>query len=369
MIRDCVFSPSFGNRPAYLVGREDVLRAFEEGLGSAPGSRDRAMVVLGQRGSGKTVLLWELADKAREQGFVVASPTVASDGMLERVVEKIQDDGSRYVKEKDARLSGGSVGALSFSIGLQFARDVQETKTFQYKLTQLARRLTEDGHGVLILVDELQANSPEVRQLVIAFQELVGERLDVALVMAGLPGAVSATLNDHVLTFLNRARKVELSSLRVGDVDAYYRSAFTQLKICVDDDARLLAAEATQGSPYMLQLVGHNIALRASEDGRVSKDAVCEAIQRSRVDFEKDVCKTTLAALSGRDVEFLRMMSCDCMKSRVSDVAERMGVTVDYAQKYRKRLIDAGVIQRVGRGFVAFAVPYLSEYLRKEEEW
>ena len=42
---------------------------------------------------------------------------------------------------------------------------------------------------------------PDIRRLVIAYQELVGEGLDVALVMAGLPGAVSATLNDHVLTF------------------------------------------------------------------------------------------------------------------------------------------------------------------------
>ena len=104
---------------------------------------------------------------------------------------------------------------------MQFTREVQETKSFQYKLTQLARKLTGQGRGVLVLVDELQANSPDVRQLVIAYQELVGEGLDVALVMAGLPGAVSATLNDHVLTFLNRATKVELGrssqASRAGD--------------------------------------------------------------------------------------------------------------------------------------------------------
>ena len=38
------------------------------------------MLMLGQRGSGKTVLLWELADRARKLGFVVATPTVASGG-------------------------------------------------------------------------------------------------------------------------------------------------------------------------------------------------------------------------------------------------------------------------------------------------
>lgn len=62
MVADTIFSPSFGNRPSYLVGRETIIREFMHGLESEPGNRDRAMVLLGQRGSGKTVLLWELAE-------------------------------------------------------------------------------------------------------------------------------------------------------------------------------------------------------------------------------------------------------------------------------------------------------------------
>ncbi len=38
----------------------------------------------------------------------------------------------------------------------------------------------------------------------------------------------------------------------------------------------------------------------------------------------------------------------------------------DYVQKYRKRLIDAGIIEAPARGKVAFAVPYLADYLRRE---
>lgn len=368
MLKDSVFSPSFGNRPSYLVGRDDVLRRFSQGLQSAPGNRDRAMVLLGQRGSGKTVLLWELADRARDLGFVVASPTIASEGMLERVVEKIQDDGQHYAKEKTRHLSGGSVGALGFSVGLQFTREVQETKTFQFKLTQLARRLTDAGHGVLILVDELQANSPEIRQLVIAYQELVGEGLDVALVMAGLPGAVSATLNDHVLTFLNRARKITLGPLPTRDVAAYYQRAFGKLGIQASDSLCLAAAEATHGSPYMLQLVGHNTVLRMGEGGDLMLDALQLAVSDSREDYEVDVCETTMASLSGVDESFLRAMAEDPDgESAVKDVAARMGVSYDYAQKYRRRLIDAGVIKASSRGKVAFAVPFLADYLRKTE--
>ena len=76
MARDTVFSPAFGNRPSQLVGRDEVVRELLAGLDERPGSKRRSVVVLGQRGSGKTVLLWELADRAAERGFVVAAPTI-----------------------------------------------------------------------------------------------------------------------------------------------------------------------------------------------------------------------------------------------------------------------------------------------------
>lgn len=366
-MEDNVFSPSFGNRPAQLVGREEVIARFLEGLSEAPGSRSRSTVLLGQRGSGKTVLLWELADRARELGYVVATPTVATEGMLERVVEKIQEDGLRFANDASApRVSGASMSIMGFTVGLEFSREVQRTKSLSFRLVQLARKLSSENHGLLVLIDELQANSPEVRQLVTVYQEMVGEGLNVALVMAGLPGAVAATLNDHVLTFLNRAHKETLGPLKISAVDSYYQRAFDSLGIEMDGETRLLAAKATSGSPYLLQLIGYNIALRVGSGRKVSQVVLDGAIEASREDFENDVCRTTLAALSQRDCEFLKAMSADDDATRMSEVATRMGVTQDYAQKYRRRLIDAGVIEACGRGLVRFAVPFLRGYLRAD---
>lgn len=363
MVVDSIFSPSFGNRPNKLVGREPVLSELMDGLTSAPGSRERAVVLLGQRGSGKTVLLWELAERASNAGFVVASPTIASEGMLERIVEKIQDAGESALRKRKTHISGATLGALGFSAGLQFTREVQESKSFQHKLTQLARLLTQQDKGVFILVDELQANSPEIRQLVVAYQELVGEGLNVAMVMAGLPGAVSATLNDKVLTFLNRARKVELGPLPFADVDAFYRDSFERLGLDVADELRRKASHAANGSPYLLQLIGHSVVLYASEDGIVDNATIEVAIKTAQEDYENDVCKTTLSALSERDVEFLSTMVSLGVPARMSELAKAMGRSPDYAQKYRRRLIDAGIIEASERGMVSFAVPFLGEYL------
>lgn len=366
MIRDTIFSPAFGNRPTYLVGREHVLDELCSGLESMPGSKERSTVLLGQRGSGKTVLLWELADRAVELGFVVATPTIVSEGMLARIVEKVQDSGRRYVLD-EPRVSGASIGAFGFEVGLEFSREVQETKSDQFKLTQLVRKLSGQGRGVLILIDELQANSSDVRELVSVYQELIGEGLNVALVMAGLPGAVSATLNDRVLTFLNRAKKTTLGALPAMDIEAFYANAFRELGVQISPAQVSCAAHAAQGSPYLMQLVGHGIVLRAGEEP-LPEDAFESAVASAEEEFENDVCETTLAALSEMDVRFLRAMAVDGKDdSSVAEVATRLDVANDYAQKYRKRLIDAGVIEAAGWGRVRMSVPLLKDYLRKCE--
>ena len=183
--------------------------------------------------------------------------------------------------------------------------------------------------------------------------------------MAGLPGAVSATLNDHVLTFLNRATKVELGPLRLGDVDAFFNDAFEQLGVSISTEIRKRAARATERSPYLLQLVGHYLALYASPEAEVDDEVFNEAVAAARSDFMNDVCQTTLAALSDQDAAFLNAMAEDEGVSSISTVADRMGVTSDYAQKYRRRLIGAGIVKAAGRGKVAFAVPLLPEYLKE----
>lgn len=360
-----IFSPSFGNRPSSLVGRERLLGQLEAGLQTQPGSRERAVVLLGQRGSGKTVLLWELADRMRQRGFVVATPTIVSEGMLERILEKVEDECESRNGGK-AHFAGGSVGALGFSAGIQLERDVPIAKSPQQRLVRFCRQLTAKNRGVLILIDELQASSPEIRQLIGTYQEMVGERLNVALVMAGLPGAVSTTLNDKVLTFLNRARKITLDPLEFGEVDAFFKRSFDTLGVAIASNLRRTASEYTAGSPYLLQLVGHYTCLYA-EGHRVTEASLAEALQTSSEDFKNDVCATTLAALSDRDVDFLAALASQGEEASTAAIAELMTVTTDYAQKYRRRLIDGGIIKPAGRGRVAFAVPFLGDHLRSKD--
>lgn len=59
-------------------------------------------------------------------------------------------------------------------------------------------------------------------------------------------------------------------------------------------------------------------------------------------------------------------MTADIGPSRLQDIAERMGVAKGYAAQYRHRLLAAELIEPAGHGLVAFALPFLREYLLRE---
>ena len=134
-------------------------------------------------------------------------------------------------------------------------------------------------------------------------------------------------------------RYVSLEPLAENDVDACYSLAFEKAGLALDQELRREASRATMGSPYILQLMGYNIIRYAGERSEVTSNMLKNALEASRISFEQGVCQATLAALSDRDIGFLEAMSIDEGPSRISAIAKRMGVTDDYAQKYRRRLI------------------------------
>ena len=362
---DTFFVPSFGNRPKHLVGRESILAQFEMVFQSIPGSRERALILLGQRGTGKTVLLLELADMAKKKGFIVTDPTVVSYGMQNRIIEKLADECPDYLSGAKKKVSGGNVSVLGFGAGIQFQNQAIEEKSFSWKITEYCKNANADHHGVLILIDEVRSNSEELRELVIAYQEMVGKGMDVAMVLAGLPMAVSSLLNDHVLTFLNRATKIELPLLRIDEIELYYKQAFGPLGLNLSDVMIRKAAEETAGSPYLMQLIGHYITL--SYDEGLSVPQYEQAIGYARNAFKNDICRTSLAPLSEQDKNFLSAMAIDDKESSVDDIALRLEKNASYIQTYKRRLIQSGIIENTSRGKVSFAVPYLKDYIREQD--
>ena len=363
MNRTVFFQPTFGNRPESIVGRDGEIGSFIQGLKEPVGSRERCTLFLGQRGMGKTALLLELEDRAKELGFVVARVT-AHEGLKDEIIEQIQLNGAQFFSSEKKRITGINAGALGFSFGLSFQDATRDQFGFRSKLTMLCDRLSEKGKGVLILIDEVHT-SKEMREVASSFQELVGERKNIAMAMAGLPYAVSGVLNDKVLTFLNRAKKVELGPISNASVEAYYERAFDELGIKYSDDLVKTAACKTRGIPYLMQLIGYYLVQFSNGSRIIKKETIDKAENAAIIDLENNVFRPIINPLSDNDRLFIQAMAEIGDKASTNEIMQKLGENGPAFQVYRKRLIDSGIIEAPRKGELIFAVPYLSEYLRQ----
>ena len=359
-----LFQPTFGNRPEKYIGRDGVIEKFIAGLKEPVGSRNRCMLFLGQRGMGKTALLLELSDRAQKEGYVVARVT-AHEGMPAAIIEQFQLNGSRYFNDDKRKLTGVSAGVLGFSFGLTFSEAAQRQYGFRSKMSLLCDRLAEKGMGALILIDEVHT-SAAMREVASAYQELVGDRKNVAIAMAGLPHAVSSVLNDDVLTFLNRAPRVELGLISTNLIHAYYDRAFKIAGVEAPDEVLERAALATRGFPYLMQLIGYYL-IQYTREGESITDKILEKAEKAALgDMDENVFKPILNPLSDNDRFFLRAMARVGEPVATAKLLSALGRKGPAIQTYRKRLIESGVIESPRRGELVFAVPYLSDYLLKE---
>ena len=358
-----LFQPTFGNRPEQYIGRDGVIEQFMAGLKEPVGSRNRCTLFLGQRGMGKTALLLELGDRASKAGYVVARVT-AHEGMPSAIIEQFQLNGSPYFEDEKRKLTGVTAGALGFSFGLTFSEAAERQYGFRAKMSLLCDKLAEKGMGALILIDEVRT-SAAMREVAASYQELVGDRKNIAIAMAGLPHAVSSVLSDSVLTFLNRATKVELGLISTNLIRAYYERAFKSMGIKASDDILDRAALATHGFPYLMQLIGYYVIQYIPESGVVTDVIMDKAEKAAMGDMEDNVFKPILAPLSDNDKIFLKALAHCGETATTSKLQAALGKKGPAIQPYRKRLIESGVIEAPRRGELVFAVPYLSDYLQE----
>jgi hypothetical protein len=355
------FQPTFGNRPDQYIGRDGEIEQFMEGLQEPIGSRNRCTLFLGQRGMGKTALLLELSDRATKAGYVVARVT-AHEGMPKAIIEQLQLNGSQYFKEEKRKMTGMTAGVLGFSLGLTFSEAAERQYGFRSKMSLLCDKLAEKGKGALILIDEVRT-SAAMREVASAYQELVGDGKNVAIAMAGLPHAVSSVLNDSVLTFLNRACKVELGLISTNLIRAYYERSFRSIGIKISDEMLDRATLATRGFPYLMQLIGYYVIQYTPEGGNVDAAVMDKAEKAAMGDMEDNVFKPILSPLSDNDKIFLKALAQIGGTVTTAKLQAALGRRGPAIQPYRKRLLDAGVIEAPRRGELVFAVPYLADYL------
>ena len=358
------FKPTAGGEPPLLIGRERVVRDFDKGLDKGVGAPGRIMLITGARGTGKTVMLTVLGDKARAHKWDVIEET-ASDGLCERLVSELCSKDSLIDKLTFA--PSITIAGASVSLGEAELSPKRMPETLRKAMSARLDALEKRDAGLMISIDETQAASrADLIAIATAIQHQIREKRNVSIVFAGLPQMISDLFDDEVITFLRRARTNVLANVPIDEVKESFAQTFEDSGMSLDTSLVEKAAVATAGYPYMIQLVGYYIwdAADARESTVISKEDVNEGIREARVDLDNAVCVPELHGLSKNDKAYLEAMAVSDGPSGTSEVAKRMGRSAKYAATYRKRLLDAYVIRQTDRGEVDFAVPFLREYLR-----
>lgn len=366
------FTATVGKTPLVLAGRSEYLHDFDAAIQDGPGSHERISIITGPRGIGKTVLLNEFEAVAKTHSWHVISETTTrgfNDRIRDRAFRLLQD----LSDEPTRRLSGIKLPSLGFET--EAIPSFSPTPTLRSVLeelfdrqAELDTRLNQEPVGLLITLDELHyAHMDEIIEFGTTIQHLVREDREIAIAMAGIPGAVKPLLaadeGRNPVTFLRRANKIETGMVPIEEVRTALEKTTEQVGVSWTPQALDIATKATGGYPFMIQLVGQH-AFRNYTGNAIDEEAVSRGVGAARRKLGQLVHEPSIADLSEVDRTFLIAMSTDDGPSRMSDIATRMGVDAQYAGQYRKRLIDAEMIRPTGHGFVDYELPYMREYLR-----
>lgn len=355
------FTPTFGEIPAHLAGRKTIIARTDEAFASQKRRPELTTLFSGARGTGKTTLLSLIADRASQNGWVVASVT-AMPGMLEDI-EIRSRKAAAHLMEGSEKVRVASVGIPQI-VELSFERG-DERDNWRSRIEQVLDVLDEFGTGLLITVDEVDASLDEMIQLAAVYQHFVREGRKVALLMAGLPSNVSSLVSNKTVSFLRRAEMMPLGRIDDFDIEEAFRKTIEESGRTISAADLAKATEAIAGFPFMMQLIGFRAWEEHPEEKAISAQDVRNGIDIARKEMRARIFESTYRELSDADIAFLEAMLVDDADSRIGDVTQRLGWSSSQVSQYRRRLIDAGVIGERRRGVVGFDMPFFREYLEE----
>lgn len=374
------FNPGFGVAPPVFVGRQEILHLVLTGISRGPGRHEFHSVIVGPRGTGKTVLLAEIERfvTLERQAFVLRWS--GTEGLAQRIADQQPDLETRLAgttrrglrridSEVAVKAAPGGVGVEARFGGRHQAAVAQSVHS---ALERLARAAAKRHRTIVILADELQAaSSDDLRQLGVTLQDVANvQRLPLALVGAGLPITQQAFQQANI-TFLERLRLQTIGLLTDGDT----RDA---LEIPIVDAGRRITASALDilthasgGYPYAVQLVGSYCWEAAGQDAEFTARHARTAERKTIAELRHGVFLTSWQRVSPADRTYLlaaaAVRDADG-ESRTAAIAEHLGRVPSATTAMRDRLINRhALLYSPGRGAVRFTLPGFAEWVSGRE--
>lgn len=371
MATDNPFSPTFGVPPPVLAGRDDVLDDIADALATGPSHPDFTSLLIGARGSGKTVTLNAVAEEAERHGWLTLSDNASPKGLIGRLsratgalLAELQNGGPKR------RVSGLNVAGIGIDLEAPAIPDFPGT--LREALSELGELLLERRTGLLITIDELQSGElDEIREFGSVLQLAARTKpKPVAFIGAGIPVIESTLLSGPKATFLQRCSRHDIDSLDPQATLTALAEPIRQRGASIDPTALQHAVKATGGYAFMVQLVGfHSWKAATDPISGITAEEVATGIHEAERRIGRLVLSPIWQDLSEVDRQFLLAMALEDGESKLANIAARLEVDLQYASVYRKRLISAGLIFATGRGRINFAHQLTRDWLRNNPEY
>lgn len=376
------YRPGAGTQPAALVGRDPMIDDFGVTLRrTIDGRPGKSCMLLGLRGTGKTVLLNRFMEVAGQEGartaFVEASDSGSFSQLLairlRRVLLQLAEGPVRraatralgVLRSFALHLPDGSAVSLGVDATPGLADSGVLSEDLADLLVAAGEAAADAGSGVVLSVDEAQyLRDDEMGAAIGAIHRTTQLNLPVLLVAAGLPqlralAGQARTYTERLFTF------PEVGALTPDEVlDALVLPAEAQQAHFESAAIESIVAES-RGYPYFVQEWGYHAWNAARGDSITLHDV--NAASRSVTDtLDRDFFRVRFDRLTPKERVYLRAMAeLGPGPHRSGDIAAELGVRVQSAAPRRSALITKGMIYSPAHGDTAFTVPLFDDFLRR----
>lgn len=381
------FAPGAGSQPPELAGRDEIINDGITALKRTKiGRHARSQMLLGLRGTGKTVLLNTIENSAETEGYLTSVIEAPEEKPLaellyprmQQVLRKLSLIESARAKTHYAMKALRSfasvfkvqIGDLSVSVDPELG--VADSGNLEYDLSDMfvaiGNAAKAAGKGWCLLIDEVQyLKEEELAALIVGIHKIGQKQLPVIFFGAGLPQL--AGLSGDAKSYAERL----FSYPKVGALDN--EAAIKAIRGPIEDEGEEVTPEAlseilkiTEGYPYFLQEWGFqswNTADKSPIDELDIKKATKNALKR----LDDGFFQVRFDRLTPKEREYvIAMAEIGKGPYRSSEVAERLGEAPSKLGPRRAQIIAKGMIYSPQYGDIDFTVPMFDDYLRRNRE-
>ncbi|MEM1289710.1 MAG: ATP-binding protein [Pseudomonadota bacterium] len=379
------FAPGAGSRPPELAGRDDVLSQAKLACGRAvKGRHARSLMLLGLRGTGKTVLLNEISRIGNKTGMLTSKIEAPEDSDLAKLLapemRKVMRSLSSVSAAKDAA-SHALRGLRSFAsifklelggvgVGVEPEPGLADSGDIQFDLPDLFEAIGKAaeaaGKGWLLLIDEVQyLSADDLSAIIVSMHRMSQSSLPVVFVGAGLPQV--AKLAGEAKSYSERLFVYpEIGAL---DPDAARRAVEVPIQ---EEDASIAPpaldeiVERTHGYPFFLQEWA-SLCWDASEGPQITFEDVHYAYQETIQSLDQGFFKVRLDQLTKSEIAFVHAMArLGDGPYQMSEVAKEMDRKPSSLSPTRASIVKKGTIYSTDHGYIGFTVPLFADFLRRQ---